>query len=1413
MTRLHRCAVAVLLVFLAQGAEAQQEDRYQALIGLARLKRDAGDVVAARKYFEDARRVHALQQSELAEYFWVLAPQDPSAGLGVGRSILAGVPASGDVRETMIALATTASDESLLVELAAAGERLEPHAARWPRHLGESYLRTGRAPEAVAAFERAAAAPDHDSHDRIGLALALEASGRSEAFSAWESVPAQMRSEHIEWELSRLRAMARSVPASTAAAALEKWLQVHPDETSTRELLVTLWQRAGQPERALAVLGPLTAGPDGVKWMRRELELARESSDATRVAAALDRLDRRGATTTDDRIEIIDRMLDDGQTAQAAARLDTVAGELTSCDERYPRLLDRLPDPEGVSRLLGWAAGPLCGETTPWLVRTVERAEAASRHADALALLRRMESRHELPLSLRRLKGQLLLWTGDAAGALEALTPVVEASPADRVARASLMDAYRSLAQPEAAWLIAAPLVGASGLEAERAASIADLALEVGHPGEARRALDSVPPGAVAAGLREGLLGRVLAADGEFREAAAQFAAVGPSSLTPAAALAWIDAVAIDRGAAAAQRVAEPFDATDRDWKHVLARRVRLERIAGHDEQADALRASLAILDPVAASIADGEAAIQLGRWADAVASIASLDPAAQEQAAVLDLKAAALTAGGQFAEARETVAALQAIRPDFAPWAVKAAELSWHVDSSPETVQQVLDLPRLYPGLTEARIAAARTLVAEGRFTEVLALFDEAPLAMSVPFDGRLPVAQALHAADRNEEALAMLGPLPTSDRSSSVLRAQLTAAVRGPSAGAEAFRSAIGLLSPDPALFLDWAASTSALDEKVAILEQGAQRFPEYAPLASERASTEWTVGRRANAREAAERAVSLEPKDERSWFVLVDATAATSRDELAGVLDRFGAAAVDRPAILLAGAERMLAFVRPTDGDIIDRGLAWLEKVPAGERAFARDAARVRLLAAGERWVPAVAAARALVATYPQQLAALRLRAQVLSWAGHHAEALDAYQKYLSSSPDDLDAGREQARVAGWSGRADLAQLLYGSLVSKYPDNQAVVAEALAKNAFLASRWRAAVAAYTTWTQLEPDNVEAQFELAQSLRGAGAEERADAQLSRLETSGGYRLASAARERADLDRRTSASIFADTRSSSGEAGLRFLHLEQEGGLLAGSVGSNRQAEFSLTGATVNAGGTGTELTGSRFAANESFRLSSQVSLQGSAAWWSMKGGARPLEATAITAWSFADRWRLDAGFERRLMLENSTTLERGVLLSGPFAAATWSSPRTTVSSRTAWQTVTDGNLKLDQTVSASTALSERLPGLRALVWAEAYSFRDSSLVYFAPSNFLRADAGFEYTQMFTPVRFRGDRSNAFTVGYLVGTDNRGVRYQHPSARLSLEVKPWLSLETHGSWIRSAVYDEFTFLMGVRIVPGAASR
>ena len=346
---------------IASSAPAQTTDanaQFQAQLGMARVKRDAGDFTSARRYFEDARRIRAFDPDQLAEYFWVLAGHDARAALAVGREVLAAAPANRDVRDRLISESIDLGDEASVVSLAEDGYRRQPGTALWSRRLAESYQRQGLATQAVTAFARAIQAADSVPQDIVGLALALEATRQfPEAVAAWERVPPSIRSGHDDWERGRLRALARGGAPDTAARELSSWLDAHPGDDDLRTALLDVWLRAGQPAKALAVLQPLPADPATAdRWLRRRLAIAQGAHLTNVTIATIETLAARGTATVDERRILAEALLERGQTDRATAVLRSLSARASGCDDKLLSLIDRLPGP-------GCLAAPVTSDT------------------------------------------------------------------------------------------------------------------------------------------------------------------------------------------------------------------------------------------------------------------------------------------------------------------------------------------------------------------------------------------------------------------------------------------------------------------------------------------------------------------------------------------------------------------------------------------------------------------------------------------------------------------------------------------------------------------------------------------------------------------------------------------------------------------------------------------------------------------------------------------------------------------------------------------------------------------------------------------------------------------------------------------------------------------------------------------
>jgi tetratricopeptide (TPR) repeat protein len=527
---------------------------------------------------------------------------------------------------------------------------------------------------------------------------------------------------------------------------------------------------------------------------------------------------------------------------------------------------------------------------------------------------------------------------------------------------------------------------------------------------------------------------------------------------------------------------------------------------------------------------------------------------------------------------------------------------------------------------------------------------------------------------------------------------------------------------------------------------------------------------AGQRDIAQRSAERAVSIDPSRTDVWLMLAELVA----DEGAG-------------------------------------GLARLTERAAPPNAVAAfHLARARSAAAAEEWTSALESLRACLQIEPGNLPALRFQADVLSWSGHHAEGIAAYEAYLLRQPEDLDAARQQARVMGWAGRYSESKRRYAQLIAAHPADKSLAAEAAAKSAFFDGRFLAAADAYGRWLVLEPDNGEAAFERAESLRAAGRTAQADIALRDVAASAHHQLASQAWDRVQATRQPGVAVLTESKSTNGYDGQRLLDVQGAGGSVNATFRNGLATVAGDASYVRLTGGTAAE-HGFRVGASGSADVSASVNVRGQARVWSLDNGAGAMpEFLARIDWRAADRWIIGTGGDRSIMFENLDTVDRQLAATGAFGTARFDSPRTTLDANVGWHQLSDRNQRVRATMTYGHQLSERLPDVRMLVWAESLNFQDASPDYYSPAHQVRVDAGLQYTHDFRVPKFRQDIRKSVTLGYLAGTDRDGVFYQHPTVNATFGFANGLALVFRGDWIRSDVYNEQSVSLHITATPGA---
>jgi tetratricopeptide (TPR) repeat protein len=1013
---------------------------------------------------------------------------------------------------------------------------------------------------------------------------------------------------------------------------------------------------------------------------------------------------------------------------------------------------------------------------------------------------------------MRTLEGQILLWTGDAREAIPVLQAALAESPADTVARLALVDAFRFAGRPYEAWEAATPLLGQRDLEAERRVVLADLALRADRPRAVEPVLTQAGRGDIPAITRETLRGRALLDAGRPVEAARVLGSIAPRDLGPEGALALLDSVIASRGWTAALEVAAPFTARTPEWRDVMVRQTVILAMNGRAGEARTLRAALSTIDPVLQRVADAEQALASERPLDALRSLEGLASAAYQDR-IDDLVARSLAEVGDLAASAAITDRLAASRPEFVMRSARAAELAWRRQPTPESLEQLLAIQARVPEHVDLAVLAAEVLSQAGRHADAVTILEERTNQLTV--SGRIVLAQALRATNRLGDALVVLETADLPTESAAILRGELIAAVHG-EVRADAYFRALAT-GPDvtPALYKAWAALVSTAADRARILAASTARFPDDSGTLTFLAASLSALEDHRGAAEAARRAILQDDSNVEAWLTLIDATAAAGRDRaLDQILDEFAPHVARDATVAIAAAAHVAGLARGPRDPLIPLTLSWLDTATgATDLALPRALARAHILALAERWNEAIAATDQAITADPQALEALRLRAEVLSWSGQHARAIEAYDAYLALNPLDREARRHQARVAGWAGWREEAARRYTILAADFPADPVIAIERKAKLAFLDGRWREAAGAYEEWLRLEPSNSEAHFEMAEALRADGETDRADRALEGLALSTGHQLAGTARERALHNERPAVSVIARQRSSDGAGDERLLDLEESGAGLSFSAGANTRTTIALEGVYFDAASGESRRTGSHSNVGVAERLSRTTTLEGRLDWWRVGASTNVLAGGTRLAWKPSDRWLATAGVQRDLILENVATMDLGLVGYGPAAALRFDSPRAALSATVHLQRISDGNSRGRATVSFGRVVSARVPQLRVLAWSEFLTYRQESQFYFAPAGFLRVDAGASYTHQFSRPRFQGDRRNELSVSYLIGVDNRDAVYHHPAARLSVELVEGLAVDAQADWIRSPVYDETTFVVGLRIGGSAGRR
>jgi hypothetical protein len=1402
---------AALLGAASQAAGQSDRVTRDALIGLARVKRDAGDLRASADAFRRADRMTALDRATLQELFWVLAEVDPADARVIGSKVLEEDAANEALRDRLVALAQRAGDESAVVALALGGTAHNRTTGRWPRRLGESYLRQQNPVDAAAWFVRAATAADATEADGAWLAVSLEAAGdRTASLQSWNALNPAVWNAKPEWARSRLRAVAAAGGPETAIADLDAWVTTNPDDAEMRLLLVDLLERQRQPARALGILGRRPA-ERGHEWLAREARLATLTGDFERAIRAQQTIARRPEAQPNDLIALGHLLVETGRQGEAFTVAERLTARVRGCDDAALALMARIETEaalEAFSRAV--ASYPAtCTSSDEWTRRAVSRLTSVQKFGPALRLLRPVATRPHASVNDRELFGQLLLWTGSHEDAIRALEPLVREHAHRDEAAEALVDAYRATRRSADAWRIALPRLKQWRLDSQRLLELAGLALERGAVAAAvdlaARASAQDPS---TINQSRAIHARALVAAGRLTEALALVQAIPAAALDEPGALAWLEALRGVQGRADALRAATDLEPRVQRWSEVLAKVALWTEQELGAEAAAMFRTRLGALDQERAALLDVELALGSGNAAEALqlTEAASDGRANAASERWLDLRSLALADAGRYDEAGELAARLSAARPDDVGLLVRAATYRGRHEDARSAAgdrhqDQIAELRRLaaaHSDRADVRLALASALLEDGLAGDAIDVLSSPATFPAPSAQWRVLLARAARAAGDLRRALDTIPEPPALDVHDALLRAELVLAVEGAHVADRAYASLAARRDATAEVFLAWARARGDLDS-IEPLTAGRTRFPDSTELVAALARTHLNARDVAAAGRSAQSVLARDAANVTAWEVLIDAVRADAAAHPIELLHPIPHIFAARPLTVLRFAEQLGRS--GASSSIVDLAISWIRGAPFSdeERPQARIA-EATLLASASRWPDALA-----VLHDRQTPDALRLRAQVLAWSGRHDDALSAFDRYLGVAPDDIAARREQARVAGWAQQFARAERLYSTLESEYPTLAAVRAEAAAKRLYFAGKWRAAVTAYERWLKVEPSNDEARFELAEALNAAGHTTSARntyAALAAREQP--HHTAAAARDRLNRRSRASVAAFSNAGTSEGYQGQRLLGRTETGARITLPLFANPEQRFTVSAGMLTLRGQHERRDGRTARADVTISPTSIWQISASASAADIDRVASTWDGAVDVTSRPTDRIHLNLGVARTRLWENLAAVEAGVATWGPRGGIRFVAPGTEFSIHAAGARAGD-----NERVVAGTSVAQRIWRGRNELYligdSEWMSWRRSDARYFSPAAFVRVNGGAEWRRWVHTPRFRDDRKDQVAVGYLLGSDNRGAIYHQPRARLSFELGS-VSFDASGSWIVSPVFRAAEFGLALRV-------
>ncbi len=451
---------------------------------------------------------------------------------------------------------------------------------------------------------------------------------------------------------------------------------------------------------------------------------------------------------------------------------------------------------------------------------------------------------------------------------------------------------------------------------------------------------------------------------------------------------------------------------------------------------------------------------------------------------------------------------------------------------------------------------------------------------------------------------------------------------------------------------------------------------------------------------------------------------------------------------------------------------------------------------MLASYGRYENANALLRKILTKNPNHTEALLWLARLGSWQKKYPDALAAYDRLIALDSAAPIPRKEKARVLGWTRHYRSALTEYQKLYRDTHD-QAIFWEWKSKKAFYEDHPLSALHHYGQWLALEPDDLEALFDLSQVEAQLKQWNHARQHLEKiLQKAPMHERALASLRTLDIKSKKTV-LVSSYEFREGDSGQRSVDYRIHGNLESFTLPVRENLDLQLTQALRFHDTAWKAFIRNQSGVQMEFRPAPFFKASGGYAYEVM-GGHLPDGQYFFEKldWNPLDVLRLQATHHREAVLDNPDVIRRAIR-TDDFDGRVFLSPtrRLTADAGYRYSHRTDSNERREWSQGIKYALTMEPKRLSVSYRYETYGFDDATDLYFSPDSFHTQIVALEFRHYLNKEElFWGSKDTYYELKYAVNFDS-GI---HEGHRLSIAFyKDWTDFFTTSVGWSCTLYDD----------------